>query len=129
MRKLCLIVTVFALVLLFAPLSVAQFVHGMAPAGTIRVEVPFDFVVSDTHSNAGTYMFSVDTASSRLYIQDVNTGETVSFFTRDIISNDEPTANKLVFRQDGQQNVLHRISSMQAGHVHDIVHGTAVKEL
>ncbi len=129
MRKLCLIVIVFAVVFLLAPSSMAQYVHGMAPAGIVKVDVPFDFMVSDTHLNAGTYMFSIDTATSRLYIRNVATGETVSVLTGDIISNDQPTADKLVFRQDGQQHVLHRVWSTQADHVHDIVHGTAVKEL
>jgi hypothetical protein len=63
-----------------------------------------------------------------MYIHNVNTLETVSVFTRDIVET-APTNNKLVFRQDGNKRVLHRVWSEQAGHVHDIVHGTEVKEL
>jgi hypothetical protein len=38
-------------------------------------------------------------------------------------------ADKLVFRQGGEQRVLHQIWSEHAGHVHGIIHGTEVKEL
>lgn len=130
MRKLFLITTILTCLLLFATASSAQTLpRGQYPAGTLKVTVPFDFLVSDVRLKASDYLFFIDTSSSMLHIRNVATGEQIMVFTRDIISNDRPTTDKLVFRQDGQQHVLHGVWSTQAGHVHDIVHGKAVKEL
>jgi hypothetical protein len=111
--------------LLIVPLAQSQFT-----TGTITTSVDNDFMVGNIHMPAGEYAFTFDTATNRMYIHNKNTLETVSVFTRDIDEKDKaPTADKLVFRQDGDQRVLHQVWSEQAGHVHDIVHGTEVREL
>jgi hypothetical protein len=125
MRKLLMMVAVAACVLAIVPLASSQI-----KTGTITTTVDTDFMVGSIHMPAGEYTFSFDTATSRMYIHNKNTLETVSVFTRDIDEKDiAPTADKLVFRQDGKQRVLHQVWSEQVGHVHDIVHGTEVKEL
>jgi hypothetical protein len=111
--------------LLIVPLASSQFT-----TGTITTSVDKDFMVGNIHLPAGEYTFTFDSATSRMYIHNKNTIETVSVFTRDIDEKDKAArADKLVFRQEGEQRVLHQIWSEQAGHVHDIIHGTEVKEL
>lgn len=122
MRKL-LVVTAVAACLL-AMVSVAS---SQIKTGTIKTTVDTDFMVGSIHLPAGEYTFSFDTLTSRMYIHNKSTLETVSVFTRDI--DETPTEDKLVFRQDGKQRVLHQVWSERAGHVHDIVHGTEVREL
>jgi hypothetical protein len=124
MRKLAILLVVAACVLLIVPLAYSQVL-----SGTIKSTVDTDFMVGNIQLPPGEYTFSFDTATSRMYIHNVNTLETVSVFTRDIVEHNAPTADKLLFRQDGNKRVLHQVWSEQAGHVHDIVHGTEVKEL
>jgi len=122
-RALLLILTVLC-ILLIVPMAQSQ-----VGTAAIRVVVDHDFSVGSIHLPAGEYRFSFNTETSRVYIKNVTTGESVSVFTRDIIQNPAPAENKLVFQQDGNELMLHQIWSQQAGHVHDIVHGTEVKEL
>lgn len=122
-RALLLILTVLC-ILLIVPMAQSQ-----VGTAAIRVVVDHDFSVGSIHLPAGEYKFSFNTETSRVYIKNVTTGESVSVFTRDIIQNPAPAENKLVFQQDGNELMLHQIWSQQAGHVHDIVHGTEVKEL
>jgi hypothetical protein len=117
-------VTVVACVLLLVPRASSQIL-----SGTIKTTVDTDFMVGNIRLPAGAYTFAFDTAANRMYIHNVNTLETVSVSTRDIVDNATPTTDKLVFRQDGNRRVLHQVWSEQAGHVHDMVHGTEVKEL
>jgi hypothetical protein len=124
MRKLLVLVAVAVCALLIVPLASSQL-----KTGTITTTVDTEFMVGNILLPAGDYTFSFDTATSRMYIHNKNTLETVSVFTRDITDNSTPTGGKLVFRQDGRERVLHQVWSEQAGHVHDIVHGTEVKEL
>jgi hypothetical protein len=123
MRKLAIVIAVMACVLLIVPLASSQML-----TGTIKTTVATDFMVGDLALPAGDYTFSFDAATSRMYIHNVNTLETVSVFTRDIVET-APAKDKLIFREDGKKRVLHQVWSEQAGHVHDIVHGTEVKEL
>jgi hypothetical protein len=122
-RALLLILTVLC-ILLIVPMAQSQ-----VGTAAIRVVVDHDFSVGSIHLPAEEYKFSFNTETSRVYIKNVTTGESVSVFTRDIIQNPAPAENKLVFQQDGNELMLHQIWSQQAGHVHDIVHGTEVKEL
>ncbi len=123
MRKLLILLAVVACVLLIAPLASSQIL-----TGTIKSTVDTNFMVGNIQLPAGDYTFSFDTATGRMYIHNVTTLQTVSVFTRDVVET-APTNDKLVFRQDGNKRVLHQVWSEQAGHVHDIVHGTEVKEL
>lgn len=123
MRNLIIVVTVVACLLLIVPLASSQIL-----SGTTRTTVNSNFMVGKIQLPAGEYTFAFDTGSSRMYIHNVNTLETVSVFTRDIVET-APTTDKLIFRQDGNTRVLHQVWSEQAGHVHDIVHGTEVREL
>ena len=114
MRKVVVVFAAIVCMLMIVPLASSQFT-----TGTITTSVDKDFMVGNIH-----------TATSRMYVHNKNTLETVSVFTRDIDEKDKaPTADKLVFRQDGDQRALHQVWSEQVGHVHDIVHGTEVKEL
>jgi hypothetical protein len=124
MKRLVVLIAVAVCVLLIVPVASSQVM-----TGTIKTHVDADFMVGEIRMPAGDYSFSFDTATSRMYIHNQNTLETVSVFTRDIVNNSTPTQNKLVFRQDGKQRVLHQVWSEQAGHVHEIVHGTEVQEL
>ncbi len=124
MRKLLLLLLTILCVLLIVPIAQSQFLS--AP---VRTAVESDFMVGNIRLPAGEYLFSFDTAGSRMYIRNINTLETVSVGTMDISDSSRPTGNKLVFVQDGQNLVLHRVWSEQAGHVHDIIHGSEVKEL
>lgn len=124
MRKLLLFGVVTACILLIVPVAFSQVL-----SGTITTTVDTAFMVGNIQMPAGEYSFSFDSGTSRIYIHSKNGLETVSVFTRDIVNNSAPTENKLVFRQDGKQRVLHQVWSEQAGHVHDIVHGTEVREL
>jgi hypothetical protein len=125
MRTAVVVLAAVVCTLLIVPLAQSQFT-----TGTITTSVDNDFMVGNIHMPAGEYAFTFDTATNRMYIHNKNTLETVSVFTRDIDEKDKaPTADKLVFRQDGDQRVLHQVWSEQAGHVHDIVHGTEVREL
>lgn len=123
MQRLIILLAVVACMLLLVPLASSRTL-----SGTIRTSVDTSFLVGSIQLPAGEYTFSFDTATSRVYIHNVNTLETVSVFTRDILDNATPTGDKLVFRQDGNKRVLHQVWSEQAGHIHDIVHGTEVKE-
>lgn len=124
MRKLFLFGVVTVCILLIVPAAFSQVL-----SGTITTTVDTAFMVGNIQMPAGEYSFSFDSSTSRIYIHSKNGLETVSVFTRDIVNNSVPTENKLVFRQDGKQRVLHQVWSEQAGHVHDIVHGTEVREL
>ena len=123
MRKLIVVAAVMVCVLLIIPRAASQIL-----SGTIKTTVDTNFMVGNIQLPAGEYTFAFDTATSRMYIHNVNTLETVSVFTRDIVES-APSNDKLVFRQDGNKRVLHQVWSEQAGHVHDIIHGTEVKEL
>jgi hypothetical protein len=124
MRKLLLLLLTILCVLLIVPIAQSQFLS--AP---VRTTIESDFMVGNIRLPAGEYLFSFDTARSRMYIRNEKTFETVSVGTMDIIDTSGPTGNKLVFVQDGKNVVLHRVWSEQAGHVHDIIHGSEVKEL
>ena len=124
MRKILLFGVVTACILLIVPVAFSQML-----SGTITTTVDTAFMVGNIQMPAGEYSFSFDSSTSRVYIHNKNTSETVSVFTRDIVDNSVPTENKLVFRQDGKQRVLHQVWSEHAGHVHDIMHGTEVREL
>jgi hypothetical protein len=124
MRKALLLILTVLCILLIVPMAQSQ-----VGTAAIRVVVDHDFSVGSIHLPAEEYKFSFNTETSRVYIKNVTTGESVSVFTRDIIQNPAPAENKLVFQQDGNELMLHQIWSQQAGHVHDIVHGTEVKEL
>lgn len=96
---------------------------------TIKATVDTDFWVGNLMLPAGEYRFTFDTATSRMYITNLKTTARVSVFTRDVIDSSVPTEDKLVFLQGEKGRTLHRVWSEQAGHVHDIVHGTEVAEL
>jgi hypothetical protein len=121
--------TVF--LLLFAAVCLLLTVTPAASQGyfPIKVTVDTDFRVGNITLPAGEYRFTFDTPNSRMYITNVNTTERLSVFTLDVIDSSVPTENKLVFLQDEKGRTLHRVWSEQAGHVHDIVHGTEVAEL
>lgn len=123
MRKLIVVIALALCVLLIVPSASSQVM-----TGTIKTTVDTAFMVGNIQLPAGDYTLSFDTATSRMYMHNVNTLETVSVFTRDIVEN-APTTDKLIFRQDGNKRALHQVWSEQAGHVHDIVHGTEVQEL
>lgn len=123
MRKFIVVIALTLFVLLIVPPASPQIL-----TGTIKTTVDTAFMVGNIQLPAGDYILSFDTATSRMYIHNVSTLETVSVFTRDIIEK-TPANDKLIFRQDGNKRVLHQVWSGQAGHVHDIVHGTEVKEL
>lgn len=124
MRKALLLILTVLCILLIVPMAQSQ-----VGTAAIRVVVDHDFSVGSIHLPAGEYRFSFNTETNRVYISNIRTGEGVSVFTRDIIQNPAPAENKLVFQQDGNELMLHQIWSQQAGHVHDIVHGTEVEEL
>lgn len=124
MRKVLLLILTVLCMLLIVPMAQSQ-----VATAAIRAVADRDFLVGSIHLPAGEYKFSFNTGTSRMYITNSSTGETVSVFTRDVIDNSEPSENKLVFAQDGKDVVLHRVWSQQAGHVHDIVHGTEIREL
>lgn len=124
MRKILLLILTVLCMLLIVPMAQSQV--GTAP---LRAVVDRDFLVGSIHLPAGEYKFSFNTETSRMYITNARTGESVSVFTRDIIDHSGPPDNKLVFAQDGKDMVLHQVWSERAGHVHDIVHGTEIKEL
>lgn len=122
MRKLLVVAAIAACMLAIVSVASSQI-----KTGAITTTVDTDFMVGTIHLPAGEYTFSFDTTTRLMYIHNNNTLETVRVFTRDILET--PTGNKLVFRQDGKQRVLHQVWSEKAGHVHDIVHGTEVREL
>lgn len=124
MRKVLILVAVVTSLLLIVPLTSSQVL-----SGTMVTKVDTDFMVGNIRMPAGEYSFSFDTATSRMYMHNKTALQTVSVFTRDIVDDTTPTENKLTFRQDGNQRVLHRVWSEQSGHVHDIVHGTEIQEL
>lgn len=124
MRKVFLFIVAVLCLLLIVPLAQSQVLS--AP---VRTTVQQDFYVGNLHMPAGEYVFSFDSSTSRMYIANLDTGERISVFTRDVDQPPGENQDKLVFAKDGDKLVLHRVWSTQAGHVHDLVHGTEVREL
>jgi len=124
MRKLMIVLAVVACILLITSPAQSQ----QSP-GTIRVSINHPFQVGSIQLPAGEYQFMVDSGNNMMHIRNVQTNEGVTVFTHDIVEQSTPTQNKLVFQTVRGKYVLHKVYSTEAGHVHDIVHGTEVMEL
>jgi hypothetical protein len=97
---------------------------------TLRIDVPFDFVVNHTVLPAGQYLIDVDPSrAQRLSIASTHEGKRVFVFVRDAAFNSPPPPNKVVFRQEGDRYVLHQVWAEGRDHFHDICHGEDVPEL
>ncbi len=101
MRKLAL--TIFAAAALTLPLS-AQVTN------TIRVDIPFEFVVARTTAPAGTYVFSLPEGEGMVRIRLVGTDGSF-FVTNPASANTSPQESKLIFHRYGNQYFLSRIGT------------------
>jgi hypothetical protein len=119
-----LIFLVVVSVLLVVTPAVSQLVES-----TWTADIPFEFIVGNSHMPAGQYVVKSNPHTMRLTITNKETQEKTFLFTRNIekLAPNEKTV--LTFNRDGDRHVLHQIWGETETHGHDIVHGQDVIEL
>ncbi|HLK33031.1 MAG TPA: hypothetical protein VKT29_08070 [Terriglobales bacterium] len=121
--RLLIFLAVVSLLLLVTP-AVSQVVETKWTA-----DIPFDFMVAETHLPAGHYTIKSNPHTMRLTVINTESKEKASVFTRDV---EKLTANEhtvLVFQRHGDSHILHQVWGEAEAHGHDVVHGAEVIEL
>ena len=120
---------------LLAFLAVVWLLLAVTPAAaqllesTWTADIPFDFIVGDSHMPAGQYVVKSNPHTMRLTVTNKETRQNAFLFTRNVekLAPNEKTV--LVFQRDGDRHVLHQIWGETETHGHDIAHGQDVIEL
>ena len=123
MKRLLIFLAVVSLLLLVTP-AVSQVLET-----TWTADIPFEFIVADTHMPAGQYTIKSNPHTMRLTVINKETQQKAFMFTRDVqkLTADEHTV--LLFQRDGDRHVLHQVWGENEAHGHDIMHGADVIEL
>jgi hypothetical protein len=105
-----------------------------AHAQTLRLDVPFDFVVNHTVLPAGEYVIQTyHHVGQHVSITSVKNGTGILSLVADAApSSLRPRGipeSRVVFRRAGDQYVLHQVWTEGLGHFHDLVHGDDVPEI
>lgn len=124
MKVRLLIFLAVVLVLLVVTPAVSQLVEN-----TWTADIPFEFIVGNSHMPAGQYVVKSNPHTMRLTITNKETQEKTFLFTRNIEKLDPNEKTVLMFNRDGDRHVLHQIWGETETHGHDIVHGQDVIEL
>lgn len=96
----------------------------------VSANIPYSFYVGTREFPAGEYVFkSTDTPGNLLCISTGANSNTRYKMTADIRKTQLVKDSKLVFLNDDGKMVLHQVWIAGDNHVHDILHGTAVREL
>lgn len=121
--RLLIFLAVVSLLLVITP-AVSQ-----VQETTWTADIPFEFIVADSHMPPGQYLIKSNPHTMRLTVINKESQQKAFMFTRDEekLAPNEKTV--LIFQRDGDRHVLHQIWGMNQGHGHDIVHGTDVIEL
>ena len=94
-----------------------------------RTSMDTTFFVGDAQLPAGEYVFSFDSSTNRMRITNADTQQTVFVSAQERVEDPTPTENKLKFRNDGGQLVLHKVWLSRTGRQYDILHDSEVIEL
>lgn len=94
-----------------------------------KADIPFDFIVGDSHMPAGQYVIKADAHTMLLTVTNKETHKRASMFTRDIEKLTPNEKTELIFQRDGDRHVLHQIWGEGESHGHDVAHGQDVIEL
>lgn len=96
---------------------------------TWTADIPFEFIVADSHMPAGEYLIKSNPHTMRLTVINKETRQNAFLFTRNVqkLAPNEKTV--LLFQRDGDRHVLHQIWGETETHGHDVMHGQDVVEL
>ena len=121
--RVLIFLAVVSLLLLITP-AVSQVLET-----TWTADIPFEFIVADSHMPAGQYLIKSNPQTMRLTVINKETRQKASMFTRDEEKLDPNKKTVLIFQRDGDRHVLHQIWGETDTHGHDVVHGKDVVEL
>lgn len=121
--RVLIFLAVVSLLLLITP-AVSQVLET-----TWTADIPFEFIVADSHMPAGQYLIKSNPQTMRLTVINKETRQKASMFTRDEEKLDPNKKTVLIFQREGDRHVLHQIWGETDTHGHDVVHGKDVVEL
>ena len=121
--RVLMFLAVVSLLLLITP-AVSQVLET-----TWTADIPFEFIVADSHMPAGQYLIKSNPQTMRLTVINKETRQKASMFTRDEEKLDPNEKTVLIFQREGDRHVLHQIWGETETHGHDVVHGKDVVEL
>lgn len=121
--RVLIFLAMVSLLLLITP-AVSQVVET-----TWTADIPFEFIVADSHMPAGQYLIKSNPHTMRLTVINKETQKKAFMFTRDEGKLDPNEKTVLIFQREGDRHVLHQVWGETDTHGHDVVHGEDVVEL
>ena len=121
--RVLMLLAVVSLLLVVTP-AVSQLLET-----TWTADIPFDFMVANSHMPAGQYLIKSNPHTMRLTVTNKETRQNAFLFTRNIEKLTPTEKTVLTFQRDGDRHVLHQIWGETETHGQDVEHGQDVVEL
>lgn len=121
---------IFTLIALFLALTAAS--AQAQSRGTIEVQIPFDFIVGDTHLPAGTYsvkQLSRNDAKALLVRSSQDAKDSAVVITNAVQANTEQTEARLVFHKYGERYFLSQVWASEGRTGRELYESKAERQL